>query len=1851
MTDQPPPDRQAQLAQRLRLPAPTDRQALLAQRLRLPADTTATATAPAIPRRAEPDPPLSYAQERLWFMEQYAPGTAAYTIPLARRLRGPLEPDALRAALATLTHRHEALRTRFHATEDGRPTAVVEPAAEPVLRTATAEDEPQARALVAAELAEPVDPAGAPLLRALLIRLAAEEHVLVLAVHHLACDGWSVELLLGELLELAGGAGARPEPAVRYGDFAAWQRAGRDRGAEQRDLDHWLPRLAAVPALELPLDRPRPAERTFRGASHAFPLGRETSGRLTELARAHAATAYMALLAGFQLLLARSSGQREFAIGTPVAGRGRPELEEVVGVFVNLLAMPADLSGDPSFTELLTAVRATTLDAFAHQELPFERLVTALDPVRDLSRSAVFQVLFALQNYRAAAPQAAGPIGIEGFPVDSWATRFDLELYVTEEADGFHGQFVYNPDLFAAESVERLATSLRTLLDAATRAPDTPVFALPMLDGAGRAAALAAGRGPVVPYPADTTLHALVEAGLAAEPERVAVHSEQGTLNRAALNARANRIAHALRALGVGPGQLVGVHAERSPDLVAALLGVLKSGAAYLPLDPDYPRERLAYMLADSGATVLLTQRQLAEEAPAAATVLLLDDPSVWAGRPAEDPAPLAGPLDAAYAIYTSGSTGQPKGVLVPHRAICNRLHWMQAEYPLTAEDAVLQKTPASFDVSLWEFFWPLLAGARLVLARPGGQKDAGYLSELIAEQAVTTAHFVPSMLGAFLAEPDAALERCASLRQVFCSGEELPPALAKRLHQRLSLRLHNLYGPTEAAVDVSAWPCPPEQCQNVARLPIGRPIQNLSLYLLDDRDQLQPDGVPGQLYISGAGLADGYLNRPGATAERFRPDPYGPPGARMYATGDLALRRADGALEFLGRIDRQVKLRGLRIEPGEIEAALSALPGVREAVVIVREDRPGDQRLVGYTTGDPWEPAALRGALKRTLPEHLVPASYVHLPALPLSPSGKLDRAALPAPARPATAAGGEPLVPGAQQTVAAVWRQVLDVEEIGPDDDFFDLGGHSLLATQVVARLRSELGAGISVMDLFKHPTVRQLAALAEVPAEQRGPRELLHELTRGQRGEQAELTLVCVPYGGGSAVVYQPLADALPARHRLFAVSIPGHDLGLDEDPIPFEELIERTVQEILAKVHGPVALYGHCGVGSALTVELARRLEAAGRALEAVYIGAIFPFARPRGRVMRVLSKLASREALKGDRVYENWLRGLGLEMGELDQEQAYRIIRNMRHDSESAEQRFTGMLDQGVTPLAAPVIAVVGDHDPATEFAKERYREWHFLSPRTALVVLEEAGHFFLKYRAEELAEIVTAVHPALAEPPSEPSKPSRPSGDATWRLTARSDNAVDQAGGEVRPSMRRFLAVAAGQLVSITGSALTEFAVPIWIYLQTGSLVRFALFTVLGLVPGLLIAPLAGAVVDRTDRKRVMLAADCAAGAAQLLFALLLWSGQLRLPYIYGFVMVLSVALTFQRLAYGSAIPQLVPKHYLGHANGVVQMIGGGAQVMAPLLATGLLATIGLSGILALDVAGYAVAIAVTAAVRFPRTLAWRRRESLGAEIRAGLAYSWGNRGLRSMLLFFAVLNIFLSPLFVLLTPLTLSFGRLADAGRVSFCAGLGAVVGGLVMGFWGGPRRQRMRGMLLSALALSALCALPGLSPRLWVVGAGAFAMSLGLNVMNGIYFTTVQVKVAQRFHGRVFALNTVISWSTLPLGFGLVAPLGSRLFEPLLRAHGPLAGTVGRVLGTGPGRGTGLLYAVFALVMAVIVLLAMRTRTLREFDAEVPDAAPDDLIGLEILRARRQALRTAGPDDRADDTFPENDKELQLT
>ncbi|WP_281365128.1 amino acid adenylation domain-containing protein [Phytohabitans houttuyneae] len=1259
---------------------------------------------------------------------------------------------------------------------------------------------------------------------------------------------------------------------------------------------------------------------------------------------------------------------------------------------------------------------------------------------------------------------------------------------------------------------------------------------------------------------------------VARTPDAPAVVHGGDTLSYARLDRLANGLAARLRDLGVRPDSRVGICLAQSTAAAVAVLGVLRSGGAYVPLDPEQPPARLAYLLADAGADVLLTSPDLAGLFAGYAGRVVTD---VTGGESGPLP-PVTAADDLAYVIYTSGSTGRPKGVAVRHAQLVRYLDGVRERLGVVDGAAYGLMQSLSYDFAVTMFFLALHTGGRvhLIPRRATAQEVAAHL----AAARIDYLKLTPTHLAALAAEVPAGdlLPR----RALLLGGEASRADWTRELAGLSAAKIVNHYGPTEATVGVTTYEVRPEVDPGSVTTPIGRPLPHARVHVLDRLLRPVPAGAVGEIFIGGDRLARGYLDRPELTAERFvHSSAYG----RLYRTGDLARWLPGGDLEFLGRRDHQVKVRGYRIELGEVEAAAAALPEVTGAAVVVH-----GERLVAYleragaadlTVGE------LRERLGGTLPEYMLPAAAVWLDALPRMAHGKVDRAALPAPTADPAAGFVAPDGP-VEEAVAEVWRDLLGVERVGVDDDFFALGGHSLLAIQAVSRLRGRLPFPVTAMDLFKHPTVRGLSRLG-APG---GPRPLLHELTRAPAA--ATRSLVCVPYGGASAVVYQPLADALPDGVRLYAVAVPGHDLGLAEEARPLDEVAARVVDEVLSGVPGPLVLYGHCGPGAALTVEVARRLEAAGRAVDAVYLGGVFPFARPR------LASLLRFERLRSDTVYANWLQSMGADVGALEPAQRRHLIRAMRRDAEEAEAYFTRLLGERVTPLRAPIVSVVGEKDPGTDYHQERFREWGFLSPRTGLVVLDEAGHYFLKYRAAELAGIVTGPVPP---PPDGPPEPPR----------------------GPRPSMGRFLAVAAGQLVSMTGTALTEFALPLWAYLETGSLLRFALFAVAGVLPGILVAPVAGALVDRSDRRRALIGASVLAGLIQAALAVLLATGALGPAVLYGLLAALSVALTLQRLAYTSAVPQLVPKHYLGHANGVVQLATGAAQFLVPLVAVALLHSLGMLGILLLDVASYAVCVAVLLAVRFPRTMAWRRRESVLAEIRGGFHYFFRRPGLRAMLLFFVGLNAPLAAVLVLVSPLVLAVGSLADAGRVAMVSAAGAVAGGLVMALWGGPKRHRMRGLLWAAAGIAAGAAVTGLRPSVALIAAGTFGLSFALVLVNGAWITIIHTKVPQRFHARVIALNQMVALSVLSLGY-LLAPLASAALQPLVDADGPLAGSLGAVIGTGAGRGTGLLYLLCGLAIAALVAVSLRVPVLARFDDDVPDAEPDDLVGLAALGRR---------------------------
>jgi len=1135
----------------------------------------ATAILPA--ERPDGHAPLSFAQQRLWFLDQLTPGSAMYNIPAALRLQGRLDIEALHNALNAVIQRHESLRTVFRV-EGDEPVQVIQPELSlplPVIDLTGAgngntglDREASARKLAQAEAQAPFNLAEGPLLRASLVRLAEDEHLLLVNMHHIISDGWSIGVMLGEVARLyasfqQGEPPDLPPLPIQYADFAAWQRRYLQGEPLEAQLAYWRAQLADSPRLlELPTDRPRPAVPSARGASHTFNVPRPLAGGMAALAQQASATTFMALLAAFQTLLYRYTGQEDIAVGTPIANRGRAEIEGLIGFFANTLVLRSRLNGEAgrlTFRQLLARVRQTALDAYANQDVPFEMLVEALHPERDLSHTPFFQVMFALQNTPSAPARLPG-LTLSQVQMHSGTTTFDMTLVMGETPDGLAGAIEYDTDLFNAATIERLAGHFVTLLAGIVADPDVPVARLPLMSEAERQLTLVTWNATEAPFPADSGIHQLFEAQVARTPDAIALIypgldglRPRTELTYAELNARANQLAHYLRSLGAGPETVVALAVERSPEMIIGLLGILKAGAAYLPLDPAYPPDRLAFMLADSGASVVLTQAQVLEAgnwkleagswkleagspkletddvSPQGRLVRLDTDWTAIARQPTSnipasvrsEAAPIQFPASLAYVIYTSGSTGTPKGVGVPHRGVVNHNTAVAQRFGLKPGDRVLQFATISFDAAVEEIFPALQTGATLVLRPDSVLVTGDELLRLIRQERITVLDFPTAYWRQWvqeLAQLGASVPE--HVRLVAIGGDAAAPetfAAWLRLGSGHITWL-NTYGPTETSIISSWYELPPglQTWDPDEALPIGSPLPNTQLYVLDRNLEPVPIGVPGELYIGGAGVTRGYLNRPELTAARFVPNPFaqvagyklnvdedaaseGRPGrsraspnfqlanlqpsTRLYRTGDLVRWRADGNLEFLGRTDFQVKIRGMRIEMGEVTAALGQLPGVADCAVLAEESAAG-KRLVAYVALQPGagqDSARLRAALAQRLPDYMLPSAFVLLEALPRTPSGKLDRRALPAPEPAQADAGAEDSRPRTpvEEMLAAMWERVLDLPHVGVHDNFFDLGGHSLLATQLISRVRETFTIELPLRTLFEHPTVAELAA----------------------------------------------------------------------------------------------------------------------------------------------------------------------------------------------------------------------------------------------------------------------------------------------------------------------------------------------------------------------------------------------------------------------------------------------------------------------------------------------------------------------------------------------------------------------------------------------------------------------------------------------------------------------------------------------------------------------------------------------------------------------------------------------------
>ncbi|TQV85988.1 non-ribosomal peptide synthetase [Aliikangiella coralliicola] len=1180
--------------------------------------------------------PLSFAQERLWFINQLDPDSASYNSPVAATINGDFNIDHLQQTLDMIIARHDNLRTVFPSHE-GQAQQLILDSIDFNLdvidlshyQDQTAKDE-KARQLCRIETATAFDLTTGPLIRGKVIKLAQQKHILMLNMHHIISDGWSMGVLMTELFlimeGLARGQSVELPPLpIQYVDYSVWQRDWLEKGGVlKQQLAYWQDKLSGVPeCLELATDYPRPSVQTAAGAVKTFKISRDLTERLKSLAEKQDCTLYMTLLAMFKVLLYRYTGQEDICVGGVIANRQYGETESLIGMFINSLALRSQVQGEETFNAVLAKVKNTCLEAYEHQDTPFEKIVDLVQPQRNMAINPLFQVMLILQ----AEPTELGD-RVQLYPLDSDTSDLDQIVEFTETPQGLVGEIEYSTELYKPQTIERMIEHLSALCQSITDTPDEPIRSLNYMSSAEKQTLLFDYNQTRADYPKSQCIHQLFEAKVKQQPDQVAVIFNQEKLTYQQLYDKSQALAFYLQAKGVTPDTLVGLCLERSPKMIIGILGILQAGAAYLPLDPDYPDERLAYMLQDSQAKIILTESKFFDKSnESAANIQWVNLDEQWseindyAASQIDKNQTLqqqSTPSHLAYVIYTSGSTGQPKGVMVEHRALMNRIDWMQQQYHLDNNDVVLQKTPFSFDVSVWEFLWPVMSGASIVFANPQGHKDVNYLSELINDTKVTTLHFVPSMFNIYL---NNVKNICAGVRQIFCSGEALDSQQVKNYKTKFpQAELHNLYGPTEAAIDVTAYDCSQLESSTV---PIGSPIANTQIYILDRHNQPQPHGMPGELHIAGDCLARGYLNRPELTCEKFVPNPFyansvnsesfpvnsdlansNPVNSepfetseRMYKSGDLARWLDDGTIEYLGRIDTQVKIRGFRIETGEIESRLNQNPAIKESVVIARGKEVNKQLIAFYvaketSTDELVELAAddLRTHLQQVLPDYMVPTAFVSLEAIPLTTNGKVNRRALNqldvnlASKQAHVAPRNE-----VEKQLANIWSGVLnlDIEKIGVNDSFFELGGNSLLAVQLMAKTNSHFELSFPLAVLFSAPNIAGLANL--ILNKNTSAFDVLVPIqTQGERP-----AVFAVPGADGGVLPFHPLSQNLGEEQPFYGLQ----SVGLDGQKKPLdsvEKIVKANIEAMkTVQSSGPYHLIGY-SYGGAVAFEMARIL---------------------------------------------------------------------------------------------------------------------------------------------------------------------------------------------------------------------------------------------------------------------------------------------------------------------------------------------------------------------------------------------------------------------------------------------------------------------------------------------------------------------------------------------------------------------------------------------------------------------------------------------------------------------------------
>ncbi|QOR34871.1 amino acid adenylation domain-containing protein [Clostridium sp. 'deep sea'] len=1745
--------------------------------------------------------PVSSAQRRMYALNQFSTDNINYNVTTVKILTGKLNKNQVEFCFKQLVTRHEAFRTSFELINNQISQKIH---SEINFKIEYTEQNLNSQDLIKAEIFNFVKPFKlneAPLLRVKLIKVAEEKHILMFDMHHIISDGSSMDIIMNEFTSLYKGESLE-ELAFQYKDYCAWEQKKLSSPAMKKHEQYWLNQFTEVPVLNMPTDYNRPSYQSFKGDTIGFNISKELSKSLYQVCQQNGVTIFMALLAAYNILLAKYSGQEDIVVGTPIAGRQHADLTKILGMFVNTLAIRNYPNNNKSYSEFLQEVKQNCLKAYENQDYPFDKLVEKLDLNRDLSRNPLFDTMFILQNTENKELEIADN-KLKPFPFERGKAKFDITLEARELNNSIYFNLEYATKVFSKQTIKKLINHYQNILIAVANNPHIKLAELEMLSAKEKQQLLIEFNDTKTTYPKKQTICECFEALVEKVPNNCAVVFEGKKLSYRELNEKANQLARALRAEHIKPDSVVALLADRSLTMMIAIMAILKAGAAYMPISPEYPKDRVNYMLKDSKATVLLTQNHLINNISFNGTVLDLNSSKIYEADSSNLPL-VNTASDLAYIIYTSGSTGKPKGVMIEHGNVINLVTALNkniySKYHNYLNISLI--APYVFDASVKQIFASLLQGHCLHIIPEECRYMGADLVEYYINNAIDVSDGTPSHFKLILEDNTENIKNIP-VKHFIIGGEALPVQVVKdflAFFKANKPNITNIYGPTECCVDTTAFLVDYQQLSRMNSIPIGHPLANYQVYVLNKTHKLQPVGVAGELCIAGEGLARGYLNSAELTDQKFVNNPFAV-GEKMYKTGDLVKWLPSGNLEFLGRIDYQVKIRGYRIEIGEIDSLIKAYETVKDSVVLAR-DQNDEKILVAYVVAkneQQYSEKKLKEYLKNKLPKYMIPTAFVKLDFMPLNANGKVDRFALPEPnlQRDADELYVAPRNQ-AENEMANKWNEILGVKKIGIDDDFFDLGGDSFKAIKLVR----SVSEGLGVMDLFKNSTIREL--INYLSQDNSGERGMLIEFTKAIAAKDQEVSLICFPFGGGSAISYQPLANALPPNYSLYAVELPGHDFSRpNEELMSIKDSANRCLQEIKEKVTGPIVLYGHC-LGATMAVYLAYELEKAGRQVQGVFVGAMFPAPRITNMFFKIWDKIFP--SLLTDKGNKDLLRTIGGLTSDISPAESDFIIRNLKHDSKECIDWYSEVYNTKNKPkFKAPITCVIGDGDRMTEFYQERYHEWEFFSDYVDLKTVENGGHFFFKSQATELANIIE----------NKVNLWQSCDTNVQDQVAATNEKVVNMKKHKrVVPSMQLFLTVAIVQIISEVGSIIATFGAGLWILQQTGTLSAFATMLLFRIIPTIIIMPFAGTIVDRFNKRLILILGDIIAALSSISILILLYNNGLETWHIYVFTVLSSIATCFRQPAYLAAVTQITPKMYLAQANSVAQFSGAIGNIVGPIFSGLLMITIGFKGLVIIDLVSFIVAIAVLCLLRFPNTMFTRSEEPILKELLGGWNFIIKRKSMVAMVVFFLLVNFVFGIFDVILIPLVSSYASETTLGFVRSFMGVGILVGSIIMLATGGIRK-RAKGMVGFVVPLAISVCIAGLRPNPVFAAIAFFGVFFSTAIVDVHWRSLIQVKVGLELQGRVFAVNRMLVSILTPISY-LTANMLTNKLKPLLQTNFFNSSVVNFIVGEGAGKDMRLVLIIAGITLLVWAVLGLNYKPLSNMDDILADASQGQII-----------------------------------